>query len=330
MKIRALVAALALSVFQAPAHAAFANLGVLGDSLSDTGNLFASLSSATFGLFAEPNEPYFPGRFSNGPVWLDYYKSSHPGVNVGNLAMGGAFSGTINGRDNAGDDDFGAVPLFGGLLQNAARGLDSQLPQVPATLPANTAMVLWIGANDINNAVSIGFANPQDVVPTSLTNVGNAINLLLASGASDVYVGNLPDLGRTPSAAAAGRQADLTAATLDFNNGLVSLAAGAGARVHVVDIFSSFNALLANAAALGFTDTTTPCVDDLFDDTACADPASHVFWDGVHPTTGVHALVADVFTAAFEPAPVPLPGSVWLLVPGVGLLVLRGRRAARA
>jgi phospholipase/lecithinase/hemolysin len=328
MKIRSAFLGLALAACQMPAHAAFSTLGILGDSLSDTGRLFSALSSASFGFFAEPNEPYFPGRFSNGPVWAEYYAASHPGIAIGNAAMGGAFSGVINGRDNAGDDDFNAVPVFGSLLANAATGLNAQLPLVPNVTGQNTAFALWIGANDINNAVSIGFANPEDVVPTSLTNVGNAIDQLLALGAVDVFVGNLPDLGRTPSGVASGNAASLTAATLNFNQGLVSLAAGGGGKVHVVDIFSAFNALLANAAALGFTDTTTPCVDDLFDDSACSDPSSHVFWDGVHPTTGVHALVADVFAAAFEPTPVPLPGAAWLFAPAFGLLTLARRRNA--
>ena len=325
MRIRSLLAVLLLTTLHAPAQAAFAGLGILGDSLSDTGRLAAATADATFGLFSVPSAPYLPGRFSNGPVWVDYYAAAHPGIGIGNLAMGGAFSGVILGRDNAGDDELGGVPFLGGSLQAAASGLNAQLPLVPNVSGANIAFVLWIGANDINSALSLGFARPQDVVPTSLGNIHNAINTLLALGANDIYVGNLPDLGRTPDGVASGRAADLSSATLDFNNGLVGLVAGAGAKVHLVDVFTPFNALLANAAAFGYTDTTTSCVDGLLDTTACDNPDAHLFWDNIHPTTGVHAKVAEIFAASFEAQPVPLPAGWLLMVSAGGWLVTRRR-----
>ncbi len=331
MKFRSLAAALLLALLHGPAHAAFSNLGILGDSLSDTGRLARATSDATLGLFSVPHDPYFQGRFSNGPVWVDYYAASHPGISIGNAAMGGAFSGVLNGRDNAGDDELGGVPFFGGSLQAAASGLNAQLPLVPNVTGTHTAFVVWIGANDINSALDIGFVNPQDVVPTTLGNVNNAINTLLSLGASDIYVGNLPDLGRTPSGLASGRATDLTAATINFNNGLLSLVAGAGAQVHLVDLFTPFNALLSNAGALGYSDTITPCVDGLLDSTACADPNAHLFWDTIHPTTGVHRMIAGVFADSFEASPVPAPRSGLLMVPACGWLVTRcrSRRAGR-
>ena len=325
MNFRSITAALLLGVLHSPAHAAFSNLGILGDSLSDTGRLAQVTSDATFGLFSVPREPYLPGRFSNGPVWVDYYAAAHVGITIGNAAMGGAFSGVINGRDNAGDDLLGAVPLLGGTLRAAASGLNAQLPLVPDLTGTNSAFVLWIGANDINSALDIGFAAPQDVVPTSLNNVGNAITTLLARGVNDIFVGNLPDLGRTPDGLSSGRASDLTAATIDFNNGLVSLVAGAGSKVHLVDLYTPFNALLADAASLGYTDITTACVDDLLDTTACANPAAHLFWDSIHPTTGIHQAIAGVFTASFEASPVPLPASWLLLLPAGGCLLARCR-----
>ena len=51
-----------------PTHAGspYSALYAFGDSLSDVGNVFAA-SRGT-----EPARPYFQGRFSNGPIWLDY------------------------------------------------------------------------------------------------------------------------------------------------------------------------------------------------------------------------------------------------------------------
>ena len=41
-------------------------LYVFGDSYCDVGNLFALTGGA------EPAAPYYNGRFSNGPIWLDH------------------------------------------------------------------------------------------------------------------------------------------------------------------------------------------------------------------------------------------------------------------
>src|SRR5215475_11575436 len=93
------------SLLFAPAVSAttLTKLVVFGDSLSDTGNLFA----ATFGA-VPPSPPYFQGRFSNGPVWVDALarKLTLP---VENFAIGGALTGHENEFDALGGP-------FGGLL----------------------------------------------------------------------------------------------------------------------------------------------------------------------------------------------------------------------
>src|SRR5262245_27393617 len=72
---------------------AFSGLVVLGDSLSDQGRLFA----ATGGLFP-PDPPYFQGRISNGPVWIEDL-APQLGLSVSlanNLSVAGATTGTAN------------------------------------------------------------------------------------------------------------------------------------------------------------------------------------------------------------------------------------------
>ena len=44
----------------------YTNLYVFGDSYCDVGNLFAATGGA------EPAAPYYNGRFSNGPIWVDH------------------------------------------------------------------------------------------------------------------------------------------------------------------------------------------------------------------------------------------------------------------
>nr|MCU0626933.1 SGNH/GDSL hydrolase family protein [Gemmatimonadaceae bacterium] len=67
--VRPVVLALvvALAPLRAIAQQPFTSLTFFGDSYSDTGNL----SRLTFGIFPLP--PYAPGRFSNGPIWVDRF-----------------------------------------------------------------------------------------------------------------------------------------------------------------------------------------------------------------------------------------------------------------
>ena len=60
------LSALCIALLSAQASA-YSSLVVFGDSLSDTGNVYA----ATGGVI--PGAPYASGRFSNGPIWLDTF-----------------------------------------------------------------------------------------------------------------------------------------------------------------------------------------------------------------------------------------------------------------
>ena len=89
----------------------FQNLVVFGDSLSDNGNTFISV-----GL---PKAPYYDGRWTNGPNWVDYFSqlAGIPDVSAflrnggTNFAVGGSTSLYLAGEiatylaDNAGRAD---------------------------------------------------------------------------------------------------------------------------------------------------------------------------------------------------------------------------------
>src|SRR5690242_15979940 len=72
----------------------FKELLVFGDSLSDVGNFYI------FNGKTDPKAPYFEGRFSNGPLWIELFAEEmgfppvKPSLAGGlNYAYGGARTG---------------------------------------------------------------------------------------------------------------------------------------------------------------------------------------------------------------------------------------------
>ncbi|MBI4695806.1 MAG: SGNH/GDSL hydrolase family protein [Gammaproteobacteria bacterium] len=303
------------------------NLYVFGDSLSDNGNLYA----ATGGAVPTPNYPGNGGA-TNGPVWVDYFAAAHPGIAVSDRAIVGAYSGLYNTpgfgvSDNSLDSTLNAVPVVGSLLATAAYGLGTEVLTAPVVTGTNAAAVLWIGANDILSAQDNGFATPADVVPTALSNVNVVLGYMRTTlGFADVYIANLPDIGRTPRANVLGLQNEYSQAVNDFNLGLSNIVSGGGAGIHLVDVYTAFNFVLANPAAFGITNTTDGCISGATDPNLCSDlGAQRVYWDDVHPTTLVHGIIAGAFQNAIVPVPVP---AAFPLLGSALLLLLRIKRAA--
>ena len=129
---------------------------------------------------------------------------------------------------------------------------------------------------------------------------------LQKAGARYIVVFNLPDIGRTPEAAAnealvPGTKAALTTLSTGYNGVLNAGLGSTGVGIIPVNTFALLNEVLANPAAYGFVNSTVP---------ACTTSSSlnctratlvtptaytnYVFADGVHPTTTTHALFAQV------------------------------------
>lgn len=330
---------LAVAFFtSAHAHAAFSKLAILGDSLSDQGRFYDITSIPLLGGLP-PGITYSNGRFSNGPVWVDYFQARNSNIPVFNRSMGGALSGVYGDIDNVSDPDFDNIPIFGNGLKNSAIGLRNQVESVPNVQGVDIAFSLLIGANDFLSAGSIGFSSAVDAVPSVLNNLQMALKGLVRRGADHFVLFNLPDLGKTPQAFNEGREAELSQATALYNqriDELVALGTGAGFTVDFVDAFSLQESILANPLDFGFTNVTSGCLSGVLDLTLCGDPGSaRLFWDTVHPTTAAHALFADLFadatgfggSSAVAAAVVPLPATIWLFVSACGWLGLARLRS---
>jgi phospholipase/lecithinase/hemolysin len=247
-------------------------LYVFGDSYCDVGNLFIATSGA------EPAAPYYNGRFSNGPIWLDH-------------AAG--FLGLPLTASLAGGTDY----AFGGAWvtqPESVTGVPSIPQQIELYLLAhggkadpNALYILEGGGNDILDTTS---GSPELLGLHIAEGIARSELLLREAGAKHFVIPDLFNVGLLP--AAAGHVSFAKAASAATDKSLDDLLAAEqfleGIHIIRLNVFSLLNAVVTDPTHFGFTDITDPCLTT----TICADPDHTFFWDTHHPTEFGHAFFA--------------------------------------
>ena len=312
---------------------------VFGDSLSDVGNVYAD--SIALGLTPDPpTPPYYAGRMSNGPIWVDYLADAMnvPRAEASQQGTGGtgyAYAGSAIGPGTRLRNSI-AIPGQIQPVSNTGKQIDDFLAASAGNRFSPDQMVLfWGGAQNLLQATLTGsVASGLAAVAATLSEFELELRKLDANGAQRVVVPNQIDASTAPffngygPTLPAGTQPLLAFLTVAFNTQLDALLTGLMAdptlqmQLFPVDMFGLLKSVEANPSAFGFTNATTPAFIPGFGQVA--NPAGYVFWDPIHPTTEVHQLMA----AATYHAAVPLPGTLPLLVLAIGLLAA-GRGGAR-
>ncbi|MFY9512162.1 MAG: SGNH/GDSL hydrolase family protein [Rubrivivax sp.] len=317
LAVAATVAAAAL-----PA-AAYDRVVIFGDSLSDSGNNAIVLGTApdqvVSGNSYIPTFAYGSGTYSNGAVWatsfaaglgLDALPSLAGGTNYaygGAVTRGGVYPPSLRDQVNlfAGSGSVGDV--------------------------SDTLFVIAGGGNNARGAIEAIAGGAAPLLTTLLTasryatDVGLMVDQLQGLGAASIVVWNTPNLGLTPAVMAEGSTASTIGSFVSsrMNSALANRLAGE-AGVLTFDIFGILGQVAADPAAYGFANVVDACGAVL----GC-DPASYLFWDGIHPTSGGHALITAEMNALLGITPaVPEPGALWLFACGGVVLLLRRRFAA--
>lgn len=235
---------------------------VFGDSLSDTGNAhIATLHHRA------PSPPYYDGRFSNGPVWVEDFAANfglpvRPALAGGtNFAVGGAKAGSSADRMPYQADLYLLLSAFS--------------PADPRAL-----YIVFGGGNDIRSALNR--RDPAPALANAALSIRHMIEHLAGYGAVNFLVPNVPDRGRTPAARMRGTASAEETLTRAYDAALdAALQDLPGAlRINLVrvDFWSAVERAFAAPRELGFSNTTEPClVHDASGYRQCAYPGKYVF-----------------------------------------------------
>jgi phospholipase/lecithinase/hemolysin len=266
---------------------------VFGDSLSDNGNLYEYMKHQ---LPVSP--PYFEGRFTNGPVWVEiltqYYYPGATAAHLFDYAYGGA------GVMEDGDDD-GVFTLRTEMdtyfLANHDKADDDSL------------YIIWIGSN---NYLAVPDDLDKSIQEVSL-GLFHALQRLAEKGAKHVLVVTVPDLGLTPAARDYDAVERMTYLSLQHNqilkDNLTSLKQQyPQVEWYYFDVNWLLDDIISEPARFGFINTTNTCYEALVSSpssrtilniAANLRPKLHdacegyLFFDPVHPGALAHEMMAE-------------------------------------
>lgn len=311
------------------AQTSFSTVVVFGDSLSDTGNIAHLTQAASGGLLRYPADnkafglDYTDGRFTDGKdtqpaasaylgVWVEQLAASFPGKPAVTDSLDGGTNYAYGDATTANSTTTVTEGPLTITLHNMGQQLADYLGQSPAPMPnAKTLYVFWGGANDIYQAVSAAVAAGTDpaaaataAATTALTNESNYIQQLIAKGATNFLVVNEPPLGGVPSYATTADATALNTGAAVLAQGLpqalaaiktASAAGGVTVNFYQVDVFTQFAVAATTPTTAGLSNVTAPAQN------IAASPDTYLIWDGVHPTTTGHHLVAALAANLFTP-----------------------------
>jgi len=273
----------------------FDNMVVFGDSLTDTGNIYISQGF--------PQSPcYFKGRYSNGPVWIEYLADTlslpAPTASLSgglNYAYGGARSGYGLSNDICCSPTYGCCTYSGGITGHGLfTGNQTTLYLAKHKPNSKTLVVIWIGANDIFS-----------FYPTSesMTNIAAQVNLLITNGVKYFLILNMPDLGIAPLYHGTSFQPIATGAATLFNTCLLTTIAqiqvnNTGVKFYTADLFafSSDLSFIEDRGVVNLYNYALSLTNPLNASSKViksVNASIDAWWDTEHPHTNLHRAIAD-------------------------------------
>lgn len=309
--LSACIATLAMLAITGPASArdpateqSHTRMVVFGDSLSDPGNYFAAFHEVSQRPFEPvPDAPYAMGgmHYSNGDTWIEQLgRDLNAGDSTGPaLRRAGSASNYAIGRARA-RSGAAAFPHF-----DLSTQVGMFLGQTGGRAPEDALYVLWIGANDLKDALESLASDPTSataigIIQQAVYSTAGHMQALWNAGARRFLLVDIPDLAITPYIIGLGPIAQYVAGEMTgaYNDGLGQVVSGLsilpGINIMRFDVNVALEAAVLDPSATRIRDFDTPCLKfAVVADAVCDHPDRYLFWDAIHPTKTGHELIAD-------------------------------------
>lgn len=295
-----------------------------GDSLSDSGNHFIFTGESSRQPFAlgPPDASYDIGghHFSNGNTWAEQLATALRTPTSGNSALRapGVFTNYAVGQARA----RAAASVFSDF--DLRTQVERYLADFGGQVPAGTLVAIWIGSNDVNDALNALLIDPSgattaSILQAALAATADSVALLYGAGARMFLIANVPDFAYTPyvrfldAFVYPGIAAAATAVTTSYDNALGQLVAALPLLlppdpVHplqftaVLDANALIGQIVASPASFGIADASNRCTTPgVVGHAICSTPHRYLFWDGIHPTRTGHRAVAEAALQLLPP-----------------------------
>jgi phospholipase/lecithinase/hemolysin len=296
MKIIAVLCALFFSTLACSATAN--KFVVFGDSLSDNGNLYNYTKKER-----PASPPYYEGRFSNGPVWVEWlaahYFPKKPENYLWNYAFGGAGI-----KENEND----------GIVYTLKQEIDTYLFSNHGKADKKGVYIIWIGANNYLNLPK----QPNETVAAVMNGIDKGVRQLITAGAQNIVLVNLPDLSKLPYARQLKPEQLMALADLSKQHNIQlkkKMTAFQKKYVKIRWVYLDANGLLAEVlkwpSNYGFTNVNGFCLKEAKTDESERENrvlnmvslmgqstqqqdgcVGYLFFDKIHPTKEAHHMIA--------------------------------------
>jgi len=282
---------------------------VFGDGLSDSGNA-AILNEELFGTEGEalfPVPPYYEGRASNGPVWIEIAAEAY-GYEVTPHLDGGrnfAYIGAETGSGLSGLE----TPNF---LDQVAAFQEARDSREIKNVHPKDLFVIWVGINEFLRILDEVGEVTTDDIELAVGNIVTGIELLSEEKARLFLVPTMPAVHQTTYIQELGSEEAFTALEVDFNEALeaalLEIEEDKKITIYRFDARALFEAIHATPEDYGLVNTIDPLILNLpaeeepveeatdeepVDEEEVIADFDYLFWDTIYPTVEGHALIAQ-------------------------------------
>jgi outer membrane lipase/esterase len=256
-------------------------------------------------------------HFTNGDTWVEQlaHRLKIPQSGSPASVAPGIFTNYAIGRSRARDTLLETVFSEENLTSQIDRFLNDEV----SITPADTLYTLWIGSNDVADAMGaylVGkVAIGEAIITAAVSNTVVQMARLYQAGARQFLIPNIPDLALTPRvrnlaalycasslAPAICQQQMMQQVSMISNgyNGALQIALlGLSQQlpdmsIRVLDVSAFLHQVAGDPSVYGFENVQESCVvPGRVQKVFCGRSASYLFWDGQHPTKSGHGALSD-------------------------------------